>query len=68
MDEEQTQLSQRLQAALDEIESLLRQMLLLSELSAGEGRLDRDGLQRVLERLRQRIDRIADDIDEMTKN
>ena len=35
-------------------------MLLLAELSAGNGDVDRDSLQKTLERLRDKIDRIAD--------
>ena len=46
--------------ALAEIERILHQMLLLAELSAGNGDVDRDSLQKTLERLRDKIDRIAD--------
>lgn len=48
--------------ALDEIDRILHQMLLLAELSASDGTVDRDSLQRTLERLQSRIDRIADTI------
>ena len=48
--------------ALDEIDRILHQMLLLAELSASDGTVDRDSLQRALERLQATIDRIADTI------
>ena len=48
--------------ALDEIDRILHQMLLLAELSASDGTVDRNSLQRALERLQARIDRIADTI------
>lgn len=48
--------------ALEEIDRILRQMLLLAELSAGDGSVDRESLQKVLERLQKKIDRIADGI------
>ena len=48
--------------ALDEIDRILHQMLLLAELSASDGAVDRDRLQRTLERLQAKIDRIADTI------
>ena len=48
--------------ALDEIDRILHQMLLLAELSASDGTVDRDSLQRALERLQAKIDRIADTI------
>lgn len=50
-------------AALDEIDRLLHQMLILAELSAGEGDVDRASLQKTLEHLQRKIDRIADQID-----
>lgn len=46
--------------ALDEIDRILHQMLLLSELSASDMNTDRVRLQRTLERLQAKIDRIAD--------
>lgn len=49
-----------LDGALAEIEASLRQMLLLAELSAGDTNVDREWLQTVLDRLRNKIDRIAD--------
>ena len=48
--------------ALDEIDRILHQKLLLAELSASDGTVDRNSLQRTLERLQARIDRIADTI------
>ncbi|MBD5098211.1 MAG: hypothetical protein HDT35_01430 [Clostridiales bacterium] len=50
-------------AALAEIEHTLDQMLLLAELSASDGAVDRESLQKVLERLQNKIDRIADRLD-----
>ena len=51
---------QNLELGLAEIDRILHQMLLLAELSAGNGDVDRDSLQKTLERLRDKIDRIAD--------
>ena len=48
--------------ALNEIDRILHQMLLLAELSASDGTVDRNSLQLALERLQARIDRIADTI------
>ena len=56
-------LTQDVERALDEIDRVLHQMLLLAELSAGDGDVDRKSLQRVLERLQDKIDRIADRLD-----
>ena len=53
-------LPQDVERALDEIDRVLHQMLLLAELSAGESDVDRRSLQNVLERLRDKIDRMAD--------
>lgn len=47
-------------AALDEIDRILHQMLMLAELSASEGDMNRDNLQKVLEYLQLKIDRAAD--------
>ena len=47
---------------LDEISHTLEQMLSLAELSASDLNLDRNALQKTLERLRDRIDQIADRI------
>ncbi len=47
-------------AALDEIDRILHQMLMLAELSASEGDMNRDNLQKVLEYLQLKIDRVAD--------
>ena len=43
-----------------EIEAALDQMLALAELSASDLDLDREILQKTLERLQNKIDRIAD--------
>lgn len=45
---------------LAEIEHTLHQMLFLAELSAGDTDVDREGLQKTLERLQVKIDRAAD--------
>ena len=47
----------------DEIDRILHQMLVLAELSAGEGNLDRAALQKTLDHMRREIDRLADQID-----
>lgn len=61
MEESQNQpFPQDIEHALDEIDRTLHQMLLLAELSAGDSRVDRRSLQKALERLRDKIDRIAD--------
>lgn len=54
---------QSLDAALAEIERTLEQMLTLARLSAMDLNLDRDALQKTLERLQRKIDRIADAIE-----
>lgn len=48
--------------ALGEVEHTLEQMLALAQLSASGLNLDRNALQKTLERLQRRIDRIADGI------
>ena len=53
-------LPQDVERALDEIDRILHQMLLLAELSASDSNVDRQSLQKVLERLQNRIDTIAD--------
>ena len=55
-------LPQDLERALDEIDRILHQMLLLAELSASDSNVDRQSLQKVLERLQKKIDIIADKI------
>ena len=45
---------------LDKISFTLDQMLVLAELSASDLNLDRDALQKTLDRLKDRIDQIAD--------
>ena len=51
---------QDIDAALAEIEAALDQMLALATLSASDLDLDREILQKTLERLQNKIDRIAD--------
>ena len=51
--------------ALDEIDRALHQMLMLAELSAGDGEMNRDNLQTVLEYLQRKIDRAADCLDRL---
>ena len=61
MEESQNQpFPQDIEHALGEIDRTLHQMLLLAELSAGDSRVDRRSFQKTLERLRDKIDRIAD--------
>lgn len=48
---------------LDEITRLLRRMLALAELSASDLDVDRQLLQKTLERLRAEVERLADGID-----
>lgn len=55
-------LPQSMIEALEEIDRILHQMLLLAELSASEQNVDRESLQKALERLRDKIDRIASTI------
>lgn len=57
---EDPNLPQDAQAALDEIDQVLQQMLVLAELSAGEGNVNRTNLQTVLEYLQNKINRAAD--------
>ena len=59
---EEPALNQEVLAALDEIDRILHQMLMLAELSAGDGEINRPNLQIVLEHLPHKIDRIADRI------
>ncbi len=53
-----------LDAALAEIERTLDQMLALSRLSASGLNVDRAALQKTLERLQSKIDRIADGLEQ----
>ena len=53
---------QSVDRALAEIEHTLEQMLTLARLSATDLNLDRAALQKTLERLQAKIDRIADTI------
>jgi len=53
---------QSIDQALDEIERTLEQMLPLARLSASDLNVDRAALQKTLERLQHKIDRIADTI------
>ena len=48
-------------AALAEIERILDQMLTLARISASDLNVDRAALQKTLERLQWKIDRIADE-------
>lgn len=47
-------------SGLDEISHTLEQMLMLAKLSASDLDLNRDALQKTLDRLKERIDQIAD--------
>lgn len=58
--EEKDLLPQDVLAVLDEIDRILHQMLVLSELSASDGDINRANLQKVLEHLQSKIDRAAD--------
>ena len=49
-------------SGLDEISHTLEQMLALAELSASDLDLDRNALQKTLDRLKDRIDQAADRI------
>ena len=60
--EEFEQSIQAIDQALGEIERTLEQMLTLSQLSASYLNVDRATLQKTLERLQRKIDRIADTI------
>ena len=53
---------QSVDRALGEIERTLEQMQALAQLSASDLNVDRAALQKTLERLQQKIDRIADTI------
>nr|WP_325307197.1 hypothetical protein [uncultured Oscillibacter sp.] len=58
--EEFEQSIQSIDKALGEIERTLEQMLALAQLSASDLNVDREVLQKTLERLQRKIDRIAD--------
>ncbi|MCI8878066.1 MAG: hypothetical protein HFF78_03715 [Oscillospiraceae bacterium] len=51
-------------AALAEIECALERMMLLAQVSSSDLNVDREALQRTLERLQQKIDRIADELEQ----
>lgn len=53
---------QSIDQVLGEIEHTLEQMLALAQLSASDLNIDRAALQKTLERLQRKIDRIADTI------
>ena len=53
---------QSIDQVLGEIERTLEQMLALAQLSASDLNVDRAALQKTLERLQRKIDRIADTI------
>ena len=54
---------QDIDAALAETERTLDQMLTLARLSASDLNMDRAALQKTLERLQSKIDRIADGLE-----
>ncbi len=60
--EEFKQTIQSIDQALGKIERTLEQMLTLAQLSASDLNVDRAALQKTLERLQRKIDRIADTI------
>ena len=60
--EEFEQTIQSIDQALGEIERTLEQTLTLAQLSASDLNVDREALQKTLERLQRKIDRIADTI------
>ena len=62
---ERPELPREAMDALDEIDRILHQMLVLAELSAGEGNVNRTNLQTVLEYLQNKINRAADRLDEI---
>ena len=53
---------QSIETALDDISHALDQMLALAQLSASDLNLDRNAMQKTLERLQSKIDRIADQL------
>ena len=57
---ERPELPREAMDALDEIDRILHQMLVLAELSAGAGTVNRTNLQTVLEYLQNKINRAAD--------
>lgn len=63
-DDKDPLLPQDVDAALAEIEKMLDQMLVLARLSASGLDVDRPALQKTLERLQGKIDRIADRLDQ----
>lgn len=65
MEREEKGLSpENIDAALAEIERTLEQMLTLAKVSASDLNVDREALQRTLERLQKKIDRIADELEQ----
>lgn len=54
---------EHIDASLAEIERTLDQMLTLAQLSASDLNVDRATLQKTLERLQKKIDRIADQLE-----
>lgn len=58
--EEFEQSIQSIDQALGEIERTLEQMLALAQLSSSDLNIDRAALQKTMERLQRKIDRIAD--------
>ena len=51
---------EEVESSLEDIDRILHQMLLLAGLSASDSNVQRESLQKVLDRLRDRIDSIAD--------
>lgn len=60
---ENSAFSQDIDASLAEIERILDQMMVLAQLSASDLNVDRAALQKALERLQNKIDRIADGLE-----
>lgn len=63
INDENTLYFQDADAALAEIERTLDQMLVLAQVSASSLDVDRAALQKTLERLQRKIDRIADELE-----
>lgn len=62
-DNENSAFPKDIDAALAEIERTLDQMMVLAQLSASDLNVDRATLQKTLERLQSKIDRIADGLE-----
>ena len=55
---------QELDAALAEIERTLEQMLVMAQVSASDLNVEREVLQKTLDRMRKKVDQIADRLDQ----